>query len=190
MASGLSRRRFRCTGCGNCCRELVVPLTHADVARLARASGRPPAEFVELLPPEAVDMSGEPASFVELDVGRRLLALARRDGACCFLSTDHCTAWSARPASCRTYPLSATLGARSGIRRLTLVPRGVDCRYELDAEMPLAEIRDAELAEQRELAQYQALVARFNRAQKHRTRLGRRAADARELFAFLERHTG
>src|SRR5690606_27050018 len=69
---------FHCNGCGDCCRSLRIALTHHDLRRLAAGLGRSPASFVEWLAPDAVDMTGEPGSFVELRVGRRLMVLAQR----------------------------------------------------------------------------------------------------------------
>ena len=54
---------FRCTGCGNCCRNLRVALTALDVKRLAAATGKATPTLVEWLAPDTVDMSGEPGSF-------------------------------------------------------------------------------------------------------------------------------
>src|SRR6478736_1183398 len=100
MASGLGHLRFRCTGCGNCCRDLRVPLTHADVRRLADATGRAAARFVAWLPTHEVDLIGEPGSLVVLDhdAGHALMVLAQREGACVLLGSDErCTAYAARP---------------------------------------------------------------------------------------------
>ena len=96
---------FRCTGCGNCCRNLRVALTAADLSRLSAATGQPATALVEWLAPEAVDMTGEPSSFVELGEGRRLMVLAQQAGACVLLGPDdRCRAYDARPLDCRAFP--------------------------------------------------------------------------------------
>src|SRR6185369_5791774 len=66
MASGLGHLRFRCTGCGTCCRDLRVPLTDADLRRLIDATGRAASEIVAWLPTDSVDLIGEPGSLVLL----------------------------------------------------------------------------------------------------------------------------
>lgn len=186
MGRGLSLRRFRCTGCGNCCRDLRVPLTDADLARLIAASGEPAHELIEWLPPDAVDMAGEPSSFVELASGRRVMVLAQRDGACRFLTSDRCSVWPARPRSCRLYPLDPSFGRRSGIRRLRVLTAGVDCRYTLDGEVPLSALRQDDAELKRELCDFHQLLERWNRAQLRRRRLMRRLLGAEEFLATLE----
>jgi len=102
MANGLRHLRFRCTACGNCCRDLRVPLTHADVKRLIDGTGRAAAEFVAWLPTAEVDLIGEPGSLVLLDhdAGHALMVLAQHAGACVFLGSDErCTAYSSRPGT-------------------------------------------------------------------------------------------
>lgn len=185
MASGLALARFRCTGCGNCCRGLRVPLTHADLARIARASARFASELVEWLAPDQVDMSGEPSSLVELDVGRRLMVLRHASGGCSFLDGDACSIHPARPASCRAYPLDASFGRRGGIRRLRLMRDGVDCRHELDAVAERAAIRQDHRSLAAELRRYQRLVLDFNRLQRRRRRLSRRLLGAGAFLDFV-----
>jgi Fe-S-cluster containining protein len=187
VASGLSRARFRCTGCGNCCRGLRVPVTDADLARLTAATGEPAERLVAWLAPGEVDMTGEPSSFAVLDVGRRLMVLAHDGGACRLLEGDRCRAHAARPSACRLYPLEASFGRRGGVRRLRLLARGVDCRYELDGEPARDELARTHATARAELAAYQARIARWNRDQKRRQRLLRRPLGAAELCAWLER---
>src|SRR4051812_48452278 len=120
MASGLHHLRFRCTECGNCCRDLRVPLTDADLRRLVHASDLPASRIVEWLPSEAVDLTGEPGSLVVLDheQGRVLMTLAQEAGACRFLSADErCSVYAARPASCALFPFVPSFGPRGGLRR-------------------------------------------------------------------------
>jgi Fe-S-cluster containining protein len=186
VGRGLALRRFRCTGCGNCCRELFVPLTDVDLARLVAEAAEPPEQLVDWLAPEAVDMSGEPSSFVELDVGRRLMVLTHRERACRFLVDDHCSVWQARPRTCRLYPLDASFGRRGGVHRLRVLAAGVDCRYTLDGDLPLAGLRDDHARHQAELARYHGRVAAWNRVQARRRRLLRRVGSAAEFLAALE----
>jgi Fe-S-cluster containining protein len=165
--------KFRCTECGECCRRFRVPLTGADVARLCAATGQPAEAFVEWLPPEAVDMTGEPGSFVRVAEGRRLLTLAHVAGrGCQFLDENRCTVHAHRPTTCRVYPFDVTFGKRAGIRSLRLLDMA-GCEAAWDgANNPRSLVRDRQ-QEQRELAEYTAHVARFNRVQSHRQRLGK-----------------
>ena len=121
--------RFRCTGCGDCCRLHRVPLTASDLARLVRATALPAPALVDWLAPEQVDMSGEPESFVLLPLGRRLPVLAHAaavretsESACRLLTANQCSVYAARPACCRTFPLELDDAVESGKRRLTVLP--------------------------------------------------------------------
>lgn len=187
MASGLGHLRFRCTGCGNCCRDLRVPLTDADLLRLTNATGRDASQFVCFLPTGEVDLIGEPGSLVLLDhdAGHVLMVLAQREGACVFLGADErCTTYSARPANCRLYPFSASYGRRGGIRRLRLLS-GTECDYARDGDQDAHALRVADEARWAEHRSYLAQVSRWNRAQRRRARLGYRLHGAPEFLVFL-----
>ena len=187
MASGLGHLRFRCTGCGNCCRDLRVPLTAADVRRLADATARRASDLVAWLPTREVDLIGEPGSLVLLDHegGHVLMVLAQREGACALLGSDQlCTAYSARPGNCRVYPFVASFGRRGGIRRLRLLA-GTDCEYARDGQNDVHALRAADERRWAEQRDYMAQISRWNRAQRHRSLLGRRLHGARDFLAFL-----
>jgi len=187
MASGLRHLRFRCTACGNCCRDLRVPLTHADVRRLAEATGRPASQIVAWLPTREVDLTGEPGSLVLLDHdgGHVLMALAQWEGACVFLGTDQrCGVYLARPGNCRVYPFAASFGRRGGIRRLRLLG-GTDCDHARDGDNDVHELRVADELRWAEHRSYLEQISIWNRAQRHRSRLGRRVQGARDFLTFL-----
>jgi Fe-S-cluster containining protein len=182
MGRGLALAGFRCTGCSNCCRSLRVPITDADLARLIRASAQPAERVVEWLAPSEVDLSGEPSSFVELDVGRRVMVLAQSATGCRLLVGDRCSVWALRPRTCRIYPIDASFGRRGGVHRLRLFSGGVDCSYALDRRAPLSAIRAEHAAQRAELVRYHERVRAFNRGQRLRKRLHRRALGASEFL--------
>jgi Fe-S-cluster containining protein len=187
MASGLRLLRFRCTACGNCCRDLRVPLTTADVRRLLDATGERAEHVVAWLEPDAVDMTGEPESFVLLDhaARRALMTLAQRGRACRFLdSNERCGVYGARPASCRLYPFAPSFGRRGGLRRLQLLG-GTDCDYARDGHNDPHALRAADEQRWAEQRCYLAQVELWNRSQRHRERLGHRLQGAPEFLAFL-----
>ena len=179
--------RFRCTGCGNCCRNLRVAVTALDVRRLAAATGKAASTLVEWLAPDAVDMSGEPESFVELSEGRRLMVLAQHDGACALLDRDEsCRAYAARPRDCRAYPFDFEPPPRQGSskRRLALLPLE-GCEFAEDGDNDADELEAHDRLRFEELARYQAHVARWNRLAWHRRRLHQRVGAAREFLSFV-----
>lgn len=162
-----------------------VPITHRDLVRLVEATGQPPEALVEWASSEQVDLSGEPSSFALLDVGARAMFLCHAGGACLLLGSDRrCSVHAARPAACRTFPLHATLGPRGGIRRLRVL-RAIDCPVRLDGVSDIAVVRRDHARLQRELREYQRVLAEWNRMQRHRKRFGHALRGARELFEFL-----
>jgi Fe-S-cluster containining protein len=184
MAHGLGYLRFRCTECGECCRRFRVPVTGADLTRLERATGKTSHEFVAWLAPTAVDMTGEPDNFVRLPEGRRLLVLRQTEAGCEFLSSNRCQVHAERPISCRVYPFDVKYGARHGIKRLKMLDME-GCEAAWDAKVDPHQVVREKLQEQRELAEYTLLVARFNRIQGHRQRFGKRLLDASVFVASL-----
>lgn len=177
---------FRCTACGNCCRSLRVAITSFDVARLVAATTAAASELVAWLAPDAVDMTGEPQSFVELGEGRRLLVLAQHQGACRLLGADNrCVAYAARPRDCRAFPFDFTAPANApDKRRLSLLPL-TNCEYASDGQNDLALLAAEDGARWSELERYQALVARWNRQAWHRKRLHKRLGNAQEFLDFV-----
>lgn len=105
---------FGCNQCGECCRQVQVPLSHADLLRLQRHfAGRPLRDWLQLHPierehPEAVLIDGRPV----------LLTLRTRlpEGGCRMLVDNHCAIYAERPMVCRTFPF-----ARRG-RELRIAP--------------------------------------------------------------------
>ncbi len=185
LVRGAEHLAFHCNGCGACCRELRVTLTHHDLARLSRGLGRAAATLVDWLAPDGVDMSDEPGSFVELRRGRRLMVLRHADGACHLLDdAGRCTAYAHRPQDCRLFPFDLERdeqGRASGLARLPLPGCG-------DDSGPAHELATIDADDQRrwtELAQYQARVARWNTMARHRRRFRLPLEDTAAFLTFL-----
>jgi Fe-S-cluster containining protein len=172
VAHGLRSLRFRCTQCGACCERFRVPLTGADVARLESLTGKVVETFAEFLPPTAVDMTGEPSSFLELPEGRRVPALKHDATGCVFLVNKQCSVHAARPASCALYPFHVELGKRGGIRRLQLLDM-TGCNPEWDSQAKQRQVSEQAEAMRRELESHWLTVADFNRAQRRRKQLSK-----------------
>ena len=178
---------FRCTGCGNCCRNLRVALTAADLSRLSAATGQPATALVEWLAPEAVDMTGEPSSFVELGEGRRLMVLAQQAGACVLLGPDdRCRAYDARPLDCRAFPFDfEDEGAAQGRRRLRLLPHA-GCDHAHDGTQDAAALAKLDELRWQALRDYQACVQSWNRRARQRRRLGHRIGSDEDFLSFAQ----
>ena len=105
MASGV----VSCNGCfGRCCREYLVPITGADIWRIARTHHLMPMDFVSC----DVEESPTPAG-VLLRLGGPTYALALQhhqprahERVCMFLNPDgRCSIYADRPLVCQTYPM-------------------------------------------------------------------------------------
>jgi hypothetical protein len=55
--------KFRCTGCGNCCKDPLLPLTDQDVVRITQRTGDDPRDFVRWVDRDGIDMDDEPEAF-------------------------------------------------------------------------------------------------------------------------------
>ncbi len=176
--------RFRCTQCGDCCRQHRAPITDADVRRLAEHTGRPPQSFLEWLGPDDIDMTGEPESFVTLREGRRLMTLAFEREGCVFLQNDTCSVHSARPSGCRAFPFMPELDDQKKIRRLSLLHEST-CRYELDGSVEPSAVVDSYTTQTTELVAYVQRVGVWNRRQRLRRHLRRLPESQQAYLRFL-----
>jgi Fe-S-cluster containining protein len=164
---------------------LRVALTHHDLRRLSDGLGRPAAELCDWLDPTAVDMTGEPGSFVRLASGRRLMVLAQTEGACRLLQPDQrCGAYAQRPLDCRLYPFDLERDEQRRVVRLSrLDPDG--CGDERGAAADLTLLTALDTQRWQELEDYQRLLGRWNRLAQHRVRFRLRTGHAADFLAFL-----
>jgi len=151
---------------------------------LVQGSGLRPAELVEWLSPDQVDMTGEPETFVRFPEGRRVMMLAWRETGCRFESHDTCAVHPYRPSSCRMYPYDVQLGRRGGIRRLKLLDVS-RCEHTWTEPEPRHLVAFAAARHQAELRAYVVEVTRHNRRQEHRRRLGKPQLSRHDFFVQL-----
>ncbi|MCG2879700.1 MAG: YkgJ family cysteine cluster protein [Vulcanisaeta sp.] len=99
--------RFTCTLCGECCRRYWIPVTHVDVARIAKFTGMRPRDFLALFPKDMAADWDEPV--IKLRDGEYYLVLKKRlDGTCIFNKRVGdkliCSVHPVKPNVCRYYP--------------------------------------------------------------------------------------
>ena len=185
MATGEKYLRFRCTGCGNCCKEPLLPLTDSDIRRIVRHTGEATHELVRWVDRNGIDMDDEPEAFVTLRQGKRVMVLRHSGGGCRYLGADdRCTIYAHRPLGCRIFPFDPTFTDDGKLRRLKLIP-ATDCKYELDGENGVAPMQALPAKHSSTTAAYQAKVADWNLRQAERKRSGKQAQTAAEFFDFL-----
>jgi Fe-S-cluster containining protein len=185
VVPGAEHLDFRCNGCGACCRVLRVTVTHHDLRRLAHGLGRAVVSLVDWLPPDAVDMTGEPGSFVELGSGRRLMVLAQDGGACRLLdAAERCSAYEHRPHDCRLFPFDLTRDERGALASIARLPLD-GCSDERGEVTDAAELSAWDERRWDELRDYQAAVERWNRLARHRRRFRRRVGGSADFLSWL-----
>lgn len=191
---------FVCDRCSKCCRTHRVPVTDQDVARLKLSAGDDVSEWLELVAAEQLDMIGEPETVVETRLGRRVLVLKHVDNACVFLGPAGCRVHPLRPRACRAYPYDRPTTSNEGqplkhpnavgLHPAPLCPpetgylRIVDDKisaYHDERQAHLREVKERDL----ELSSYAELVMNYNRKQRLRQRLGRRAWDGNVFLQML-----
>jgi Fe-S-cluster containining protein len=185
MVTGERWLKFRCTGCGNCCKDPLLPLTDKDVLRITQRTGDDPQDFIIWVDRNGIDMDDEPEAFVRLRQGKRVMVMRHQGGGCRYLGQDdRCTIYGSRPLGCRIFPFDPSFTKQGKLRRLKLI-QATDCQYELDGENDPDAIRELHQRHEAATSAYQARVAEWNKEQTRRARAGRAAQSAREFLSFL-----
>lgn len=164
-----SRRnlRFRCTGCGKCCRETVVLVTHDDVQRVMDGTGMPAKEIVRFYGPDEFEMEKRHPFWIRFSTGRAVMGLKwKASGHCRYLGKDDlCTIYESRPITCREYPFGVELKANGDVDRVTIT-HVVDCPNEWDGNNTPSAIRALCGLNERQSDAYVAKVRAWNRLRK------------------------
>jgi Fe-S-cluster containining protein len=165
-------RGFRCRGCGRCC-HLRIPVTHRDVARMTRATGRSAADLVEFVP--QTSFRGDAAYLDWVWFGprrhhRRVMCLHEVEGHCMYLSGENrCLAYTHRPTVCRTHPFVLEACERGERIARVELNQGCECAGDFDGRNHPEELLELHRSEDREDRSYKALVARWNRSRRPRS---------------------
>jgi Fe-S-cluster containining protein len=185
MATGERFFKFRCSGCGNCCKDPLLPLTDQDVARITKKTGDDALTFVRWVDRMGIDMDDEPEAFVRLREGKRVMIMRQGKGGCHYLGADdRCTIYGSRPLGCRVFPFDATYTKNGTLRRLRLI-QATDCQYELDGENDPDAVQQMQTRHESATAAYQARIAEWNREQVKRKRQGKSVQTARDFLSFV-----
>jgi Fe-S-cluster containining protein len=178
--------KFHCTGCGNCCREPLLPLTDLDVRRMMTHTQLRPTQLVRWVSAREIDLAHEPEAFVRLREGRRVMTLRHVRGGCLFIGSDQrCQIYEARPLGCRVFPLHTQFDRSGKLRRLELIQATAECPYDHTGQQRVAQLRQQQQAFLDEVDAYQAKVAGFNQLQRRRQQSGRPLQRAQDFFEFL-----
>lgn len=98
--------KFGCNQCGECCRQMRIPLNHCDIQRIrAHLPDTPPQTWLHVHPVEA---SAQDAVWIEGRSSLILLRVQTEDKACVFLKDNACSIYPVRPRVCRIWPFEQT----------------------------------------------------------------------------------
>ena len=155
--------KFRCTGCGNCCRETMVMLTDADIRRLMEGTGRPWHEFARFIPEGDITMDKRSPWWLRLRARRYVLILRWQRRACVFLGADNrCTVYEHRPVACREHPFSIDYSETGALVHLSKSRVG-RCPNEWDGKQSRRALVALSRWTDRESAAYQERLKEWNR---------------------------
>lgn len=177
--------RLRCTGCGNCCREPLLPITDVDLRRIVAHTAEDPRDCVAFVAPEGIEMDDEPEAFAVLRQGRRVMVLRHTRGKCRYLGGDErCQIYPRRPLGCVVFPFDPEPSRRGGLKRLRLI-EATTCPFELDGRNEVATILARQARYDREVRAYRSKVAEWNLQQRERLSGGYQARTSGDFIRFL-----
>jgi Fe-S-cluster containining protein len=156
--------KFRCTGCGNCCRDTVVCVTDADVRRIIEGTGRSPMEFVRFYTHDEVSMSTSDPLWVNFADRKAVMGLRSIHDRCWFLDhqTNLCTIYEHRPVTCRDHPFNVTVSDRGEIEKISL-SRIVKCPHAWDGRITRRSLRAIQTWNERQEEAYVEKVKIWNK---------------------------
>ncbi len=126
---------FRCTGCGNCCRETMVMVTDADIRRLVAGTGHSWQDVVRFVPEDAISLDKRSPWWLRLAASRWVVVLRWQGRACRFLGPDNrCTVYEHRPVACREHPFGIEYSDSGALLKLTK-SRVSRCPNEWDGKL-------------------------------------------------------
>ena len=161
--------KFRCTGCGNCCKATIVMLTDSDVRRIVEGTGMAPREFVRFFRENELTMSKRHPFWIRFANRQATMALRWGRQRCIFLDReDRCTIYEHRPLACREHPFTITVSNRGAVEGLAL-SKVSECLYELDGNVTRPELAEVSRWNEEESAEYQEHVRIWN-SDKRRSR--------------------
>lgn len=157
---------FRCTCCGNCCREPIVLITDADIRRIQEKTGQKAEEIAAFYPPSEIEWGLDNPGWIKFDSGWHIMGLVRKEDGCQYLGEDDlCGIYENRPVTCRRYPFDVEFDG-DGELSLLGINDSVECPYELDGQNSKKAIKALVEWEDEEEQPYFKLVNRWNKKKK------------------------
>lgn len=156
--------KFRCTGCGNCCRDTVVCITDADVRRIVDGTGRSPLDFVRFYTHDEISMSTSDPLWIKLAGYKAVMGLRSTRDRCWFLDheTNLCTIYEHRPVTCRDHPFNVSVSRNGAVERISL-SRIVKCPHAWDGHITRRSLRVIQTLNEHQEEAYIEKVKKWNK---------------------------
>jgi Fe-S-cluster containining protein len=156
--------KFRCTGCGNCCRDTVVCITDGDVRRIVEGTGKSPRDFVKFYNHDEISMSTNDPLWVKFGDQKAVMGLRSTKDHCVFLDdeTNLCTIYEHRPVTCRDHPFNVTFSDTGAVEKISL-SKIVTCPHAWDGNISRRELRRVQTWNERQEENYLNKVRDWNR---------------------------
>ncbi len=159
----LALLKFRCTGCGNCCKGTAVYITPEDIHRIVDGAGKSPREFIRFFYDKFLTIAKRDTFAIHLGTRRAVMGLKWNSGHCMFLGKDNmCTIYDHRPVTCRQHPFNVTLSNAGAVERLSL-SRIVECFYELNGKVSRRHLSQLLYWNDKQTVAYEKTVKAWNK---------------------------
>jgi Fe-S-cluster containining protein len=164
------QKKFRypkvaCSRCGDCCRIPIVPVTHKDVARLVKLTGKPVSKIVRFCSSDEMSYDDESGLWITFRSGKYAMVLRKKkSGECIVQTADHaCAVYAARPQTCRTFPYSVEFEDDSVkvVEKITL-NKVMKCNAKKCASIDIETLVNNARWESKEDKAYHRLIKRWN----------------------------
>ncbi|MDR0307574.1 MAG: YkgJ family cysteine cluster protein [Chitinispirillales bacterium] len=156
----------KCVRCGGCCRVPVVPVTHRDLERLVKFTGTAPNAIVRFCPFSEMEYDSDSGLWIKFRYGKHAMVLRKRSEKCIFQTPMRsCSAYEARPQTCRTFPYSVDTDDSENVEiNLNEV---FDCNAAPceESDVDIDTLLSDSLNETCEDAEYHNLVKRWNKSE-------------------------
>ena len=159
--------KFRCTGCGNCCRDTVVCITDGDVKRIVEATGLSPLKFVQFYDHDEVSMSENDPLWISFTDRKSVMGLRSTHDRCIFLDdkTNLCGIYEIRPVTCRDHPFNVTFSDSGAVEKISL-SKIVQCPHAWDGNISKRELRRVDTWNERQEESYLAKLIVWNKQKR------------------------
>ena len=133
-----------------------------SVRRLVAGTGMQASDFVRFFDTTQTDFERDREGWIRFPYGRRLLGLRKRNKRCIFLDGDNrCTAYDARPITCRTFPFMIDLDDNGTIENVEM-NTGIRCGCPNGVHVSISRLRADARREDREDTAYYRKLRRWN----------------------------